>query len=194
LFSLRGLRGGQNCRCRIDSVARDGETNISLPELSQIILGLHSGKQGFQQLPPSPTGSVWDERVDRRDVRMFTPIRRIQAEAPSRPRGFPPGHSALSGSDRHSSAVSQCLDIAHWWLAKETPVLAIELARAFVADLERRTCRIQFTREHPLPCCMKAKPLLKLKRTHRGKGTKMVVQRGSAHACYRCQIAAHWEY
>jgi len=37
---------------------------------------------------------------------------------------------------------AQCLDIAHWWLAKETPVLAIELAQAFVADLERCTCRI----------------------------------------------------
>jgi hypothetical protein len=62
-----------------------------------------------------------------------------------------PSNSASSGSDRHNSAVSHCLDIAHWWLAKEAPVLAIELARAFVADLERRTCRIQFTREHPLP-------------------------------------------
>jgi hypothetical protein len=68
----------------------------------------------------------------------------------------------LSGRDRHDVAVSQRLDIAYWWLAKETPVLAIELARAFVADFEGCTCRIQFTREHPLPRCMKAKPLLKL--------------------------------
>ena len=85
--------------------------------------------------------------------------------------------SGLSGSNLHDFAVSQCLDIAYWWLAKETPVLAIELARAFVAYLERCTCRIQFTREHPLPRCMKAKPLLKLQRSHRGKGAKMVVQR-----------------
>jgi hypothetical protein len=35
--------------------------------------------------------------------------------------------------------------------AKESPVLAIELARAFVAELERRSCRIQFTREHAVP-------------------------------------------
>jgi hypothetical protein len=55
-----------------------------------------------------------------------------------------------SGGDRHGFAVSQCLDIANWGPAKESPVLAIELARAFIADLERRTCRIQFTREHVL--------------------------------------------
>src|SRR5260370_15466661 len=95
---------------------------------------------------------------------------------------------AISSSDRHDFAVSQSLDIAHWWLAKETPILAIELARALVADLERCTCRIEFTRKHALPRGMKAKPLLKLKRSHRGKGTKMVVQRGSAHACNLCQL------
>jgi hypothetical protein len=39
-----------------------------------------------------------------------------------------PSDSALSGSDRHGSAVSQGLDIANWGLAKESPVLAIELA------------------------------------------------------------------
>ena len=39
---------------------------------------------------------------------------------------------------------------------------AIELARAFVADLERRTCRIQFTREYALPRGMQAKLLLKI--------------------------------
>ena len=64
-----------------------------------------------------------------------------------------------SGGDRHGFAVSQDLDIANWGLAKESPVLAIELARAFVADLERRTCRIQFTREHALPRGMQAKLL-----------------------------------
>ena len=77
-----------------------------------------------------------------------------------------PSNSALSGSDRHDFAVSQGLDIANWGLAKETPVLAIELARTFVANLERCTCRIQFTGEHPLPRGRQAKPLLKLKRSH----------------------------
>jgi hypothetical protein len=94
----------------------------------------------------------------------------------------------LSGSERHDFAVSQGLDIANWGPAKESPVLAIELARAFVADLERQTCRIQFTREHALPRGMQAKLLLKLQRTHRRKGPKMVVQRGSTHACNRCQV------
>ena len=99
-----------------------------------------------------------------------------------------PSDSALSGSDRHHSAVSQRLDIAHRWLAKETPVLAIELARAFVADLERCACCIQFPRDHPLPRGMEAEALLKLKGTHRGKSAKMLVQHGSAHACNRCQL------
>jgi hypothetical protein len=80
--------------------------------------------------------------------------------------------SALSGSDRHDFAVSQGLDIANWGLAKESPVLAIELARALVADLERRTRRIQFTREHALPRGMQAKLLLKLQRTHRSRARK----------------------
>src|SRR5258708_39060064 len=99
-----------------------------------------------------------------------------------------PCNSALSSSDRHEFAVSQGLHIANWGPAKKSPVLAIELARAFVADLERRTCRIQFTREHALPRGMQTKLLLKLQRTHRRKGAKMEVQRRSTHACNRCQV------
>ena len=99
-----------------------------------------------------------------------------------------PSNSALSGSDRHDLAVSQGLDIANWGPAKESPVLPIELARAFVADLERRTCRVHFARKHALPRGMQAKPLLKLQRTHRRKGAKMVVQRRSTHASNRCQV------
>src|SRR5882757_8676374 len=99
-----------------------------------------------------------------------------------------PSDSALSGSYRHDFAVSQGLDIANWGPAKESPVLAIELARALVADLERRTCRVQLTREHALPRSMQAKLLLKLQRTHRRKSAKMVVQRRSTHACNRCQV------
>ena len=94
-----------------------------------------------------------------------------------------PSNSALRGGDRHDFAVSQRFNIANWRPTKESPVLAIELARAFVADLERRTCRIQFTREYALPRGMQAKLLLKLQRTHRRKRTKMVVQGRSAHAC-----------
>src|ERR1700729_1153029 len=97
-------------------------------------------------------------------------------------------NSASCGSDRHDFAVSQGLDIANWGLAKESSVLTIELARAFVADLERRTCRIQFTREHALPRGMQAKLLLKLQRTHRCKSAKMDMQRRSTHACNRCQV------
>src|SRR4029077_5959011 len=104
------------------------------------------------------------------------------------PTPWQPSNSALIGSDRHDFAVSQGLDIANWGSAKESPVLAIELARAFVADLERRTRRIQFTREHAFPRGMQTKLLLKLQRTHRRKGAKMLVQRRSTHACNRCQV------
>src|ERR1700722_14603259 len=97
-------------------------------------------------------------------------------------------NSALSANNRHDFAVSQGLDIANWGPAKESPVLAIELARAFVADFESRTCRIQFAREHALPRGMQAKLLLKLQRTHRRKGAKMLVQRRSTHACNRSQM------
>jgi hypothetical protein len=100
-----------------------------------------------------------------------------------------PSNSALSGSDRNDFAVSHGPDIANWGLAKESPVLAIELARAFVADLERRTCRIQFTREHSLPRGMQAKLLLKLQRTHRRKGAKMEVQpRRSPRVTHLCSV------
>src|SRR6266478_8330701 len=86
-----------------------------------------------------------------------------------------PSNSVLSGSDRHDFAVSHGPDIANWGPAKESSVLAIELARAFVADLERRTCCIQFTRQHALPRGKQAKLLLKLQRTHRREGAKMEV-------------------
>ena len=69
-----------------------------------------------------------------------------------------------------------------------TPVFPIELACAFIADFERRTCRIQVIREHVLSRRTQTKLLLKLKRTHRSKGAKMVMQRRSAHACDRCEL------
>src|SRR3984885_8784149 len=119
-----------------------------------------------------------------RGIRTSSPVCSSREELPP----WRPSNSALSGSDRHDLAVSQGLDIANWGPAKESPVLAIELARASVADFERRTCRIQFTREHALPRGMQAKLLLKLQRTHRRKGAEMVVQRRSTHACNRCQV------
>src|ERR1700761_4781958 len=95
---------------------------------------------------------------------------------------------SLHNSDRHDVAFSQGLHIPNWGPAKESPVLAIELARAFVADLECRTCRIEAIGEHALPRGMHAKLLLKLQRTHRSKGAKMEMQRRSTHACNRCQV------
>jgi hypothetical protein len=80
------------------------------------------------------------------------------------------GVLSLSDLARHDFAILLGLDIANWGLPKESPVLAIELARAFVADLECRTCRVHFTRKHALPRGMQAKLLLKLQRTHRRKG------------------------
>jgi hypothetical protein len=99
-------------------------------------------------------------RAERSRRRNGASLRRLKKHgATDQPRGMPDGNSALSGSDRHDFAVSEGLDIANWGPAKESPVLAIELARAFVADLERCTCRIQFTREHALPRGMQAKLL-----------------------------------
>jgi hypothetical protein len=109
-------------------------------------------------------------------------------QAENKPPLGQPGNSTLGGSDCHNFAVSQGLDIANCGLAKETSVLAIELACAFIADLKRCTRRIQFIHKHVLSRRTQAKLLLKLKRTHRSKGTKMVMQRRSAHACDRCQL------
>jgi hypothetical protein len=67
-------------------------------------------------------------------------------------------------------------------LAEETAVFAIELAGAFVSDLERGTGGVQTVDEHAFPRCMQPKLLLILKRTHGGQRPEMVVQRGDAHA------------
>lgn len=83
---------------------------------------------------------------------------------------------------------SQSLHIPHGGLSKESLVFAIELACALVADLERSTCSIQFTGKHLLPCGIETKLFLELKWAHRSHGSKMVVQRRSAHARNRCQV------
>ena len=93
-----------------------------------------------------------------------------------------------SGVKRRDFAVSERFDVANWGLAEMTSVFAIKLACALVTDFERRTCRIKVTRKHVLSGCVQAKLLLELKRTHRSKVTKTLMQRGSAHACNRRQV------
>ena len=73
-------------------------------------------------------------------------------------------------------------NIPHRWLAEETAVFAVELAGAFVSDLEGRTCGVQKIREHAAPRRLQPKLFLILKRTHGGQRPKMMVQRGHAHA------------
>jgi hypothetical protein len=71
---------------------------------------------------------------------------------------------------------SECLYIPHGRLPEKPSVFAIELACAFIADLESRTLRVESIHEHPLSRGAKAKLLLELQRTHRSKRTKMVMQ------------------
>src|ERR1017187_1992888 len=73
-------------------------------------------------------------------------------------------------------------NIPHRWLAKETAVFAVELAGAFVSDLEGRTCGVQTIHEHASPRRLQPKLFLILKRTHGGQHPEMMVQRGYAHA------------
>ena len=68
-------------------------------------------------------------------------------------------------------------NIPHRWLAEETAVLAIELARAFVSDLKAGTRRVQTIQKHMTPRCLQPKLLLILKRTHGGQDAEMMVQR-----------------
>ncbi len=56
------------------------------------------------------------------------------------------GSYLVGGSNR--------IDIPHWRLAEEAPVLAAELTYAFVADFVRRARCIYPVHQHPLPGCL----------------------------------------
>jgi len=71
---------------------------------------------------------------------------------------------------------SQCQYIAYWGLSEEAFVLPVELARTFVSHLEGCAGSINFLREHPLPCRTEPELFLKLKRTHRGETTEVMMQ------------------
>ena len=70
----------------------------------------------------------------------------------------------------------KCLDIAHWRLTEVPLVLPIELAWTFVSHLEGCTGSIKFLCEHLLPCGMEPTLFLKLKGTHCGETTEMMMQ------------------
>src|SRR5690348_12176107 len=71
-------------------------------------------------------------------------------------------------------------DIAYWRLTEETTVFAIELRRAFVADLECSGGRIQAIVQQEVPRRLKPELLLVLKRTHRSQRAETVVQSGNS--------------
>src|SRR5277367_5578372 len=79
-------------------------------------------------------------------------------------------------------------NISHWWLTEEAAVFPIELAGAFIANLEGRTGCVEAVDEHASPSCLQAKQLLILKRAHGRQRPEMMVQRGQAHTRNLCEI------
>ena len=65
---------------------------------------------------------------------------------------------------------------ARRWLAEETLVVAVELARAFISNLERCAGSINPFYEHSFFRCSQSKLLLVLKRNHGREGTEMMMQ------------------
>ena len=68
-------------------------------------------------------------------------------------------------------------DVPHRGLAEEAAIFAIELCRAFVADLKGRAGRIETIVQHQAPRRLKPQLFLILQRTHRGQHPEMMVQR-----------------
>ena len=60
----------------------------------------------------------------------------------------------------------QVLDVAQRWRTEQAAVLATELRRTLVADLERGGRGIQALRKHQLPCFVQPQSLLELQRAH----------------------------
>lgn len=60
----------------------------------------------------------------------------------------------------------QAFDVAQQRRAEQAAVLATELGRTLVADLNRGGRCIQSLREHQLPCFMLPEPPLELQRAH----------------------------
>ena len=89
--------------------------------------------------------------------------------------------SALGGVDRDDFAVPKGLDIANGRLAKETAVLAAELADALVPNFVGRTGSVTSVHEHSLPCGLQPKLLLASQRAHRGQRAELMVKRRYSH-------------
>ena len=89
---------------------------------------------------------------------------------------------------RYLSGCPKRLDIAHRRLAEEPFVLPIELTRALIPDLKRRTRGIEFSRQHLLTRCVKPKLFLKLQRAHGCEAAEVMVEGRSTHPGHRCKI------
>lgn len=73
-------------------------------------------------------------------------------------------------------------DVAHWWLAEEAAVLAIELAGAFIANFEGCAGGVEAIVEHAFARDVQSQLLLILERAHSSERTELVVECGNAHA------------
>jgi len=77
---------------------------------------------------------------------------------PAKTRTFDRRKGAGRESDRRDVAVSRRFNCAKWWLAKDTPVLAIELAYSLVPQADdRRTCTRKLSRGVTAPACKAAR-------------------------------------
>src|SRR5438876_11253280 len=79
-------------------------------------------------------------------------------------------------SRRDNTSSAKSFDIAHWRLAEEPAVFAIELANALVADFVGCARGIHPFHKHPLPCPLQPQLLLILKRAHCGQCAELMVE------------------
>ena len=64
---------------------------------------------------------------------------------------------------RRSARRAQNPNIPHWWVAEETAVFAVELARTFVSDFKGSACGVEIIDEHASPRGLQPKLLLILR-------------------------------
>src|SRR6266481_9990050 len=99
-----------------------------------------------------------------------------------------PRATLLSNIDLGDVALSQGLDVSNRRLAKESTVLAAELTHTLVADLVRSACGIETVHQHSLARGLEPQLFLILQRAHCDKRSELMMERGNAHPCGRCEF------
>jgi len=84
---------------------------------------------------------------------------------------------------RHAfpTAVPKLFHVAHWWLAKELFILAVEVRGIIIAYSVARACRIQALPEHQAAGFLQPQLLLELQRAHCGQRPEVMVEARNAH-------------